>query len=97
MSHSLWGGERWKDLVPALKGSQAGAGEAEQTLQCGAVGPVTGEPGERWVQPPSQVGSHKEYPLSCALKDELGVLQAENGRRRVPQEGGTVCLGSSKM
>lgn len=66
-------------------------GETEQPLQCGAVGVVTRSPGEGVVA--SQGKAHKRSShLSCALKDELGILQAKSGRGRVPQEGGIVCL-----
>lgn len=42
----------------AAKGSQAGAGEAEQTVQGGAVGAMTREPGRVWVVASKGVGSH---------------------------------------
>lgn len=40
---------RAEDLVTALKASQARVRVAQSSLQCGAVGAVSGEPGDWWV------------------------------------------------
>lgn len=42
---------RMEDLGTAVRVSQVRAGVAEPSLQCGAVGAVSGEPGDGGLQP----------------------------------------------
>lgn len=74
-----------KRLGPCFEGLPWGwRGKADLAVRCSWCCDWGAQ--ERWVQPPSGAAHISSNHLSCVLKDELGVLQIENGRGRYPRK-----------